>query len=134
MTTRLRWMGLGMIAGAGGTVWAERRLRRRVERYLPAQLRADVAARVRAAGSDLRGALEEGRAAMTQREAELRAQLRLAPPSLPAPGDAGDDRADSSEDREEDGGEDGGPARPPGRARLRVVGGRPGDPPPGTSR
>ena len=132
MTKRLRWMGLGMLAGAGGTMWAQRRVRRRLERYLPAQLRAEVSSRVRAAGSDLRGALEEGREAMTEREAELRAQLRLSAPP-PGPGGDTDNRAERVEP---DYGDVPGPgrARPGHRARLRLVGGRPGDPRPGAPR
>jgi len=131
VTKRLRWMCLGMLTGAGGTLWAERRLRRRLERYLPAQLRAGVSSRVRAAGSDLRGALQEGREAMTEREAELRAQLRTAPPSTGPPGGA-DERGDSVDPRDED--QPGAPARPGARARLRLVGRPPGDPRPGRSR
>ncbi len=90
MFKRVRWMGVGAAAGAAATVWAERRLRRQVERFLPAQVRAGLSARVRAAGSDVREAIEEGREAMAQREAELRAQLGPSPlaPSraLPAAG------------------------------------------------
>ncbi len=98
-------MGLGILAGAGGTVWAQLRLRRRVERYLPTQVRAGVATRVRSAGADLRGALEEGREAMAQREAELRAQLHgTAPAGSPA-------------------GQPGRDGRTAGGPRLRVVGG-----------
>lgn len=114
MFKRVRWVGMGLAAGAGGTVWAQYRLRRRVERYLPAQVRADVAARVRAAGTDLRDAFQEGRAAMADREAQLRAQLHLAPP---APEGADGDEAVEDEPAA---------SSPP---RLRVVGdglGRPG--------
>ncbi len=155
MTKRLRWMALGVLAGAGGARWAERRLRRRVERYLPSQVRAEVASRVRAAGNDLRGALEEGREAMSEREAELRARMRLAPgPPGPAGGDSdagdidgGDRDAGDSDGGDRDAGDGGpgsggdgdgdgeggggaprGPVRPAPRVRLRLVGGRPGDP------
>ena len=79
MFKRVRWMGVGAAAGAAATVWAERRLRRQVERFLPARVRAGLSARVRAAGSDLREAIEEGRQAMADREAELRAQLGPSP-------------------------------------------------------
>ncbi len=143
-----------MLAGAGGTIWAGRRLRRRVERYLPAQLRSDVAARLRAAGSDLREAIDDGRAAMSEREAELRVQLHLAPPprgaspGTPTPpaehsggsGGRGEGRAtqehrEHQEHREpavgNDPGGGRGRSRQAARPRLRVVGGRPGDAPVG---
>jgi hypothetical protein len=84
MFRRVTWLGVGLIAGATVSQWAERRLRKQLERYLPAnQLKAGAEAasrvRLRAAGkvADLRVALEGGHSAMVVREAELRRQFRL---------------------------------------------------------
>ena len=70
-------MTVGAAAGAGATVWAEVRVRRAVGRLSANELRpaVEVGARARALGRELRAAVEEGRGAMAQREAELRAQL-----------------------------------------------------------
>lgn len=86
MFKRFRWMSFGAAVGLGGSVWAQRRVRRTVERYLPEQVGAKVADRARGLRADLADALEEGRLAMRDREAELRAQRpRPAPAgSLPA--------------------------------------------------
>lgn len=85
MLSRLKWLGIGLAAGFGTSKWIERRLRRQVERYLPAnQLKAgaEIALRARDAATgtlaDLRKAVQGGRSAMVNREAELRRQLRLA--------------------------------------------------------
>ena len=64
-----------MVVGAGGSVWAQRKVRRTVERYLPEQVSRQVGDQARQIGADVRAALVEGRQAMAEREAELRAQL-----------------------------------------------------------
>ena len=61
MFKRVRWMGAGAALGAGAVVWAQARLRR----YSPASLAGEAVVRARSA-------IEEGRAAMRDREAELR--------------------------------------------------------------
>jgi hypothetical protein len=73
---RLVWFTSGATAGFGGAMWIRRRMRRTVQRYAPEQLRADATASVRRLGSGVRDAVVEGRAAMREREAELRAELR----------------------------------------------------------
>jgi hypothetical protein len=87
MFGRATWLGVGLVAGLGTSKWVERRMRRRLARYLPASqlpLRAgtEVADRARALAvgkvADLRSAIEEGRSAMAAREVELRRQLHLA--------------------------------------------------------
>ena len=66
MFKRIRWMGTGAALGAGAVVWLQSRLRR----YSPAGLAGEAVVRARSA-------IEEGRAAMRDREAELRrAHLR----------------------------------------------------------
>jgi hypothetical protein len=63
---RLFWLVTGAGFGFGSSFWLMRHLRQRVERYRPTR----VAARL---GADLQVALVEGRTAMREREAELRA-------------------------------------------------------------
>lgn len=102
MFKRLRWTVFGALIGAGGSVWARRRVRRAVQRYLPQNLRTDARRRLSIARDDWRAAIDEGRAAMEEREAELRTHFadRLiaepprrgriieagSPPATPLPG------------------------------------------------
>lgn len=62
---------MGAVLGAGGSAWAQLRLRRRARRWGPTGL----AARARGLGADLSSAAAEGRRAMQDREAELRARF-----------------------------------------------------------
>ena len=82
MFKRIRWMSIGAAAGLGGSVWAQRRVRQTVERYLPEQMGMQAAQRVRDLRDDLLDAVDEGREAMRSREAELRTQLKV--PATPA--------------------------------------------------
>jgi len=61
MFKRLFWLVVGAVAGFGGSVWLQRRIRQAVDRFAPEQVQADVKA-----------AFTEGRVAMRDREAELR--------------------------------------------------------------
>lgn len=81
MFKRVRWVSIGAAVGFGGSVWAQRRVRRAVERYLPEQVAASAGERARNLRSDVRDALEEGRLAMRSREEELRAQVEGLPPA-----------------------------------------------------
>jgi hypothetical protein len=72
---RLRWLGLGALAGVSGSIWAQRRVRQAVDRVMPAQLGNELRRRVGRVSDDLRMSLSEGRTAMAEREAELRARL-----------------------------------------------------------
>lgn len=65
MFKRLRWLGTGVAMGLGGSVWLQRKMKTAATRYAPAGVAVAAAARAK-------DALEEGRAAMKQREAELR--------------------------------------------------------------
>ena len=85
MFKRVTWLGVGLVAGFGASKWVERKARRRLARLIPGGLRTlDAGAEVRdrarelATGTlaDLRDAVAEGRRAMTNREVELRRQLR----------------------------------------------------------
>ena len=73
---RLVWFTSGATAGFGGAMWVRRRIRRAVRRYTPENVRADASASVRRLGAGVRDAVAEGRSAMRDREAELRAELR----------------------------------------------------------
>ena len=75
MFKRLFWLSVGLTAGFGSSFWLMRTVRRTVERLTPQRLTQDAVAGARSAGAELRAALDEGRTAMRQREAELRAAL-----------------------------------------------------------
>ena len=75
MFKRLFWLSVGLTAGFGSSFWLMRTVRRTVERLTPQRLTHDAMAGARSAGAELRAALEEGRTAMRQREAELRAEI-----------------------------------------------------------
>ena len=75
MFKRLFWLSVGLSIGYGTSFWLMRTVRRTVERLTPERLSHDVLAGVRSFGSELRAALEDGRAAMREREVELRAEI-----------------------------------------------------------
>lgn len=75
MFKRIRWTLFGALLGAGGSIWARRRVKRTVRRYLPEQLSTQARRWLSIAGDDLRSAMDEGRAAMEEREAELRTRF-----------------------------------------------------------
>ncbi|MEW6152497.1 MAG: hypothetical protein AB1673_00710 [Actinomycetota bacterium] len=76
MFKRLFWLTVGTAVGFGGSVWAQRRLRRTVERYYPERVAQQVSAGVRSLGDDVKAASREARAAMREREEALREQFR----------------------------------------------------------
>ena len=71
MFKRLLWFTIG----CGSSLWVMRTVRRTVERLAPQRLTQDAVAGARSASNVLRAALEEGRTAMREREAELRAGI-----------------------------------------------------------
>jgi hypothetical protein len=73
---RTFWFATGAGAGFGGAMWVRRQVLRTVQRYTPEQVQADVSDSVRRLGTDVVDAVRSGRAAMADREAELRAELR----------------------------------------------------------
>ncbi len=75
MFRRLFWLMLGLGFGFGSSYWVMRFVRETAARYSPERVSADVADAVRGFGADLRVAVAEGREAMHEREAQLRAQL-----------------------------------------------------------
>jgi hypothetical protein len=72
---RAFWLSVGLTIGAGTSFWVMRTVRRTVERFTPQRLGQDVVHGARSVGTELKAALDEGRAAMHQREAELRAEI-----------------------------------------------------------
>ncbi len=75
MFKRLFWLTVGLTIGYGTSFWLMRTVRRTVERLTPERLSRDVVARARSVGAELKAALDDGRVAMRQREAELRAEI-----------------------------------------------------------
>ena len=75
MFKRMFWLSVGLAAGFGTSFWLMRTVRRTVERLTPQRLTQDAVAGARSLGAELRAALDEGRTAMHQREAELRAEI-----------------------------------------------------------
>jgi hypothetical protein len=75
MFKRLFWLLVGTGFGFGASFWMMRVIRETVERYKPERVSADLTNAMRGLGADLRAAVAEGRQAMREREAELRAEL-----------------------------------------------------------
>ncbi len=73
------WMAAGVALGVGGTLWAERRVRRAVrqvgDRLAPSNAAAGARALAGGAGHRLREAVEVGRDERARRERELWLQL-----------------------------------------------------------
>jgi hypothetical protein len=74
MFKRLRWLSTGAAVGAGGSLWLQRKMKSAASRYGPAGV-------VVAAANRARDALDEGRIAMQEREAELRGSSHRRPGS-----------------------------------------------------
>jgi hypothetical protein len=72
MFKRVRWMTTGAAVGFGASVWVQRKLKSAADQYRPAAV-------VEAATQRAKEALDEGRTAMRQREAELRTSGRSRP-------------------------------------------------------
>jgi hypothetical protein len=72
---RLFWLMIGLGLGFGASFWLMRFVRSTVERYSPERLSNDMTAAVKGVGKELRAALSEGRAAMRDRELEIRDEI-----------------------------------------------------------
>ena len=75
MFKRFFWLTVGLTIGYGTSFWLMRTVRRTVERLTPQRLSNDAIAGAKSFGAELKAALEDGRAAMREREAELRAEI-----------------------------------------------------------
>jgi hypothetical protein len=82
---RVVWFTAGAAAGVSGSVYVQRKLRLAVERYKPARVAKSALVRARDRGRDVADAVREGRAAMTAKEAELRAVNAVRPVPTLAP-------------------------------------------------
>ena len=78
MFRRLFWLVVGAGFGFGVSFWLMRFVRETAARYTPERVSADLADALRSFGGDLRAAVAEGREAMREREAELRAETSRA--------------------------------------------------------
>lgn len=79
MFKRVIWMGAGFGAGLGSSYWVKRAVNRRVERYVPTEVRKVVGTKARAAGRNVRFAVDEGRSVMRQYQAEAEAEISTPP-------------------------------------------------------
>ena len=75
MFKRLFWLMVGVGFGFGMSFWFMRFMRETAKRYTPERVSGDLADAMRGLGADLRAAVADGRAAMREREAEIRAEL-----------------------------------------------------------
>jgi hypothetical protein len=75
MFKRLFWLTVGVGVGVYAVLRTQRSLRRRTDRLRPESMAAELTTTLRDLGVDLRKAWQEGRSAMTLREAELQDQL-----------------------------------------------------------
>lgn len=66
------WLGVGAVAGASGTIWAEHKVRTRLDRLGPDHLVVTAGNKARDVGRSVVDAVAEGRGAMREREDELR--------------------------------------------------------------
>jgi hypothetical protein len=76
MFKRARWASIGYLAGIGTSVYVARRAKEVARRYTPPELAGRVSDSVSATGDRLRDAIAEGRAAMREREGELRREVQ----------------------------------------------------------
>jgi hypothetical protein len=76
---RLLWLSVGAALGLGSSWWAMAKVRRAVERLAPERVTQEVVTAARSLGAQVRDALDEGRAGMREREAQLRADMERGP-------------------------------------------------------
>lgn len=79
MFRRLFWLIVGAGFGFGVSFWVMRFVRETAARYTPERVSADLADSIKSLGADLRAAVAEGREAMREREAQLRADVERTP-------------------------------------------------------
>jgi hypothetical protein len=72
MIKRLRWLTIGSLFGAGGSMWLQRRVRAFSDRHAAVRGTATVAGSARRMSRDLREAWTDGRREMRDTEARLR--------------------------------------------------------------
>ena len=72
MFKRLFWLMVGAGFGFGVSFWLMRFVKEKAARYTPERVSNDLTSALRGLGQDIKDAVAEGRAAMQEREAELR--------------------------------------------------------------
>lgn len=70
---RLTWFASGLIAGITGAFYGSRKIKQKAETLKPVNVAKGVATKVRGRVDDVVDAVREGRAAMQDKELELRA-------------------------------------------------------------
>ena len=75
MFKRLFWLVVGVGFGFGMSFWVSRVLKAKMARLSPDNVSAELAGALRDLGRDLRAAVADGREAMREREAQLRADI-----------------------------------------------------------
>ena len=75
MFKRVIWMGAGFGAGLGSSYWVKRAVNRRVERYVPTEVRKVVGSKARSAGATVKSAVDEGRSTMRQYQRDAAAAI-----------------------------------------------------------
>lgn len=75
MFKRVIWMGAGFGAGLGSSYWVKRAVNRRVERYVPTEVRKVVGSKARSAGATVKSAVDEGRTTMRQYQRDAEAAI-----------------------------------------------------------
>lgn len=75
MFKRILWLVIGAGLGFGASFWLMRFARATIERYRPERVSSDVSDALGGFGRHVRTAVVEGRAAMRERESELRTDL-----------------------------------------------------------
>ena len=75
MFKRVIWMGAGFGAGLGSSFWVKRAVNRRVQRYVPTEVRGVVSKGARSATRSVRAAVSEGRDVMRQFQSDAEAQV-----------------------------------------------------------
>ena len=85
MFKRLFWLTIGASFGFGLSFWLTRMIKQTMERYAPQRVSADLTSALRQFGQDLKDAAAEGREAMREHEAALRADLATRPAGAGTP-------------------------------------------------
>lgn len=78
MMKRLTWFTSGVVAGIAAMRYGRRKVRQTADALRPANVAKDAAAKVRERVDEVVDAARQGRAAMREREDELRARTGLA--------------------------------------------------------
>lgn len=70
---RVTWFAAGMVSGAAGTIYMAKKVREKAEALKPVNVAKSAAAKAKERAHDLVDAVREGRQAMLDKEAELKA-------------------------------------------------------------